>query len=764
MSNKIEVEKGIGNIETLHGNVYINSDELKSDENIVSNPFKLVHFKNLESKYSTALTCSGLGETNVLSCPFHHEYISQITTQLDLGYKCIIRGDSGSGKSLLTYQVAKKFFDNSWKIYKLNKNTINNNTQIFFPNNKSLIILDDAQTIPLNIFEEIIENANENSLVLLNWNKDTLDNELFLRSYPIIEISSSEQVKMISDFSFKNKDDIAVKLKKLGLRIDKHDWFDNIDKRIKKASQESTPWLFNYSLTEGWRQAKNDMSYLRDQNNLDLVMLVVAVYQFVTLDKGVFKEVIINELKNYNTSDVWIRKAEKILNEYCIVEDELIKHKHHLYAKEVLHIFIENDKKNKQSRDFSIDLFRRILLNKEFEFGYSSMLEFIMFNYKYCERIYQKEKFIDNLTEDIFSSSLATDTIKIRNLNTYIRFDKGTLLILKENIEVLNKWVVSCDRDTATVLQDLINTLYNEKFTTFNLTDNMLESLLKKIIDSKIIDKSRYSSVYDRLHLFSNDKQRKLCKNKLETSNFKLDLSNHHKEIEHYHFSNIISNLEWTSNQWVNECILQNIQIIADRFNKNPVKAYSYYNKILFNHFRLSAIILGYKNKKDTIIAKKLISLIKSEVIIEAFNSVKVAEMNSFATFLVFISIYDRKKIEKISSNIDFSHFKKIYNEEKELDHYHESIVRVLYNKKSKVYNSYVKYLIDKLDVLTDLLIAANPEYSLEAIKNGKKFKMRFTRDNKYNFILIFLQALDKEEENEIILKIFHDYKRSYFK
>jgi len=149
--------------------------------------FKLIKFKNLETNYSSALTCSGLGETNVLSCPFDDEYIHEISTNLDLGYKLIIRGDSGSGKSLLTFQVAKNFFDNGWKVYKLDKNTISEDSAISLPDDKSLIIIDDAQTLTLAIFEDIIETANENSVVLLNWNTNTLNNEEFLRSYPCIE-------------------------------------------------------------------------------------------------------------------------------------------------------------------------------------------------------------------------------------------------------------------------------------------------------------------------------------------------------------------------------------------------------------------------------------------------------------------------------------------------------------------------------------------------------------------------------------------------
>ena len=151
-TKNISVNQGIGNIKNMHGDVYIqdSSDNFKSKKIL-----KPIGFKNLNTKYSTPLTCSGLGEKDILVCPFNDKYIKDIQTNLNLANKCIIKGKSGTGKSLLTYQVAKLFYDEGWHVYKIDKNALSSNN-LTFPSDKILFLVDDAQTLSVSNFEEKI--------------------------------------------------------------------------------------------------------------------------------------------------------------------------------------------------------------------------------------------------------------------------------------------------------------------------------------------------------------------------------------------------------------------------------------------------------------------------------------------------------------------------------------------------------------------------------------------------------------------------------
>ena len=120
------------------------------------NLFSRIDFSNLEQQYSTALTCTGLTEKNILSCPSDHNLVRDTINKLQLASKCILLGSSGSGKSLITYQVAHTYHVDKWNVFKINKQSISNSTIFAAPAAKSVIVIDDAQTIETHYLENLL--------------------------------------------------------------------------------------------------------------------------------------------------------------------------------------------------------------------------------------------------------------------------------------------------------------------------------------------------------------------------------------------------------------------------------------------------------------------------------------------------------------------------------------------------------------------------------------------------------------------------------
>ncbi|WP_456373847.1 nSTAND3 domain-containing NTPase [Methanocaldococcus sp.] len=746
----IKVGKGIGYIGTLNGDVYIDSKDNSKTK------LKPITFKNLNRQYTTPLTCSGLTEKDILVCPSNENYIKEAIKNLELAHKCIIKGSSGSGKSILTYQIAKRFHDKNWNVYKYN-NYESDSYQFENLDENILIVVDDAQTLSMSSFKKLIDEAHEKLFILMNWNIDSSDNSEFLRSYPSVELIATEQVELIKRYSLEHKYEITQILKKLDVKTDETDYWDNIERRIDRASEEKTAWLFNYSLTEGWRKANNDMRQLSENNELDLVLIVVAIFQILTLDEGVERKVLINEFEKYNSDKKWLEKANQVLNEYCIIDNYNIVHKHYMYAKEVLHIFESYDNKNNKY-SFIIELLKRLLSSKKYEKGHSSLLEYIMFNCQYCEYILNKEKFTIDMAINLFTSK-AEDEVKIKNLNSLVRINHDVISIINDNIETLNQWVLSVNSNTVLPLNSLINELYNNKMKSFIITDKMLQYVLSKIAQPNIIESARFSYLYNRLYSFATSKQRKECSNDINKTIKKLKLINNNLKIEAYHFSKIVTNLGIINEQWATKIISDNIILIANAFNKDILRAYNLYEEILYLYFGVAGIILSSGKKRNTILAKRLIKQIDSQKIIDTFNTIKRFDVQDFATFLLFISIYDRKKIEEIVCKIDFSNLKKIYKNDKELEHYHKSLIRILYNKQCEEYQKYVDYLIEKTEYLEKLLVVLNLKLALEKLENGKIFKMYFHGSEGYKFILEFLEALEEENKFELVSKIIQDNK-----
>jgi len=723
--------------------------ELGTENNgeINHNLFKLIKFDNLDTEYSNALSCSGLGENDVEACPCDNDLILDIKKKIDLSYRFVIKGETGSGKSLLTFQIAKKYHDENWQVYKLYKDNLSEKERFIYPSEKSFIIVDDAQTINQSLFELIADYSNKNCLILFNWNMSTnTANDDFLYSYPNLSLDFTKQVELLKKFCLKNKDLISKKLKSLDIDVKNYDHFQSIDSRIERASYQKTLWEFNYVLTEGWNTVSHDMSVLNNKDRLDLGLVVIAIFQFITLDTGISKEILLNELKSFSSNKIWFDNFNKILNDknYCNFTDGVIKLKHYMYAKEVLHYFISNNK-DENINDFIEELFIKILTDSTYERGYRNTLEFILFDYKILHYKLNKKNFTLKMLTNLFDSTTSSDEIRIKNLYSLIRFSDENNSIVENNIEIIYKWIENVNRKTAYPLSWLINELLNEKFE-LKITEKIMANVFQKIANSKLTEKSMYSNLYNRLNMFAKLKS-------ITENQFKINLANIDIGIEHYHFAKVISDLGYIDTKWTNQCIKDNVNFMARALNNDLLEAIEYYQGIFDNNFGLQYRILGISNKSNKY-AKTLANLIEVDKVLEAFLKLSYKDSQMFSHFLLFLEIYNKKKLDEISEKVDYKYLKELFKDDFLDIHEHKVIVHVLYNENSKSYMKYVNYLINNCKTLNKKLLGLNPELSLKNLKEGKEYKMNFHGTEEYDFKMKFIKWLDGENEHELLLKI----------
>ena len=717
--------------------------------------YKRVYFSHLEKRYSTALTCSGLGEKNVLSCPSNSILMNDILNKLKLSNKCIIRGDSGSGKSLLTYQVAKELHDHGWSVHKLEKSSVTETTLLVAPLKQSLILVDDAQILTSSAVENIINSAYDQLMVLINWNTSTSFDSDFLRNYPCIDIVPSLQVDILKKYCLANKKHLENLLNEIGVDIDPKDNRRRIEARIERASHERTPWLFNYSLTEGWHVAKSDIELLQSKEQLHLVLVVVAVYQYATLDNGVSEEVIIEALRNYNPDSCWLNRVRNTIKDYCVNTDGLIRNKHYEYSRRVLRVFASKQRPNNES-SFVINLFRAILLNKLYKSGHANILEFLMFEYKYCQYVLNSDGIIQNIAAELFANdSLSASPTKVGKLNSLIRFNKEVLATLELNGNVLKNWILYCDRGNAYHLGNLVNTLYNEKYKSLIIDNDAIDTLLTKIISAKMEDKARFSYLISRIALFLDEDERVYAKDKLLSSNFTVDLSSYTAGVECYHFSYLINNLGAISLEWVGKTVEKNIDLIAFLMNKDLMETYKYLAELIGNYFGVYGRVLGVKHeeKESKRLAKLLSRKLSVEAIVSAFESIETIDVQNFTHILVFISMYERKKILEISEKINYKKLKTLYGNDKVIDHNHKNMLRILHNPNSKNYSAYVSDLINTNTYIDELLFVLNPALSLNKIKDGTPYKMKFHDCSECKITLDIVQFI-KEDCKEVAWRV----------
>jgi len=631
-------------------------------QNNPCNIFTRVNFSNLEERYSTALTCTGLNEKNILSCPSNHEIILEVTRKLNLANKCVLAGFSGSGKSLLTYQTAYSFHERGWKVFKINKESISNGTVLAAPTTKSLILIDDAQTIETRHLENLLGNAYKDCIVLANLNTSTESVDDLTKRFPSVEIVPSSQIMMLKQFCLENKDEIAETLRSVGLKVQSNDFHSCIETRIERASRETTPWLFNYSLTEGWNVAKSDLDLLKDDENQHLVLVTVAAFQYATLDLGVGEEAIINALGKYRNENDWLDKARRTIRAKCLTNKGKVRNKHYEYSRKILAIFVSKEGL-KQDHNYLIDLFKDILASDLYERGHSNILEFIMFNFRWCEYQLNNNGFIQELAEELVNSETNVTPAKINKLNSLIRINAGVISLLESQDGLIESWIFSCSKDTAYQLGNLLNTLNNGKFGPLTSGGPLFDHLLSITMSADVEDRSRYSNLINRMYLLINEEDRRYASEKLGRSGFSVVVSGYTAGMTCYNFSSVVKDFCVINQDWSDQQIDGNIEHIANLFNNDFSNALDYFKELIDCYFGIIGAILGVYNPTPTVKkhGRELARHLDESAIVQGFENINTSEVQRYSDILIFLALYNQQKLRVISDQFDYSRLESLF-------------------------------------------------------------------------------------------------------
>ncbi len=691
------------------------------------NIFSKIDFLNLEEQYATALTCTGLNEKNVLSCPSNQEIILEVSKKLNLASKCILTGSSGSGKSLITYQIAYHFHQEGWSVFKTKKDSISNGTVLTAPTMKALIIVDDAQIIEISHLETLLSSAYKDCIVLANLNTSAEARDYLTKSFPSVEIVPSSQINMLKKFCLENKNVIAEALRSLGVKVNSNDFHSCIETRIDRASKEGTPWLFNYCLTEGWNSAERDFALLRDDESQHLALVTVAAFQSATLDFGVEEEIIINALKKYRNEFGWLEKARRTIRSRCLIHEEKVRNKHYEYSRKILTIFVSK-KDLRIEHSYLLEVFMDILESRLYERGHSNILEFIMFNFSWCQCQLNNSGFIQKQVEDLINSDAEVTPAKVNKLNSLIRVNSDVISLLKLRTNLIKDWIMSCSKDSSYSLGHLLNTLNNENFGSINFGEPLFDHLLRKIMSADAEDRSRYSYLINRMYLLLNKEDRHYAFEKLGRSRFSVDVSGHIAEMACYQFSSVVNDLCVVNRSWSEQQIANNIKVIAGLFNKDFSNALDYFKELIANYFGIVRAILGIYNSTPTVKkhGRELARRLTETSIVQGFESVNATDVQEYSDILVFLALYNKNKLKSISDKFNYARLESLFCGRSEIDHYHRALVSMLRNPDSQNWRKHVSWVMESVDYVESTFFLWEPELALERLKNSVKYQIKF--------------------------------------
>ena len=719
------------------------------------NLFSKVDFANLEKDYSTALTCTGLTEKNILSCPSDRGLVRDVMNKLRLASKCILLGSSGTGKSLVTYQVAYKFHLEKWNVFKINKQTVTNSAILASPAAKSVILIDDAQTIEAQYLDSLLRETHKDRIVLANWNTSTIGEDPITRKFPTVEIVPSLQVKMLEAFCIKNKHKIAQTLRSIGLRVHNNIPPSSIDFRIARAAREKTPWLFNYNLTEGWHGAKTDYDLLKHDQGLHVVLATIAVFQLATLDMGVGENVVMDALCNYNDDSDWLRRAKKVIRVRCLIHEEKIRNKHYEYSREILRAFVVQEGA-KDDHNYLTALIKEILNGEEYVRGHSNIIEFIMFDYERCSYKLRSEGFLQRLVEDIIQDEQSPTPAKVRKLNSLIRItpDATSALRLKDNF--VENWVLNSSKENAYQLADFLNTLYNEKYGSLDLGVPMCDHLVASIGSAEVEDRPRFARLLNRLHGLLRMEDRDYASTKIGQLSLSDKLYGVRATMDCYHFSSVINDLVGINLDWADKQVAASVPTIANIFNNDFTNALDFFSQLLNYYFQVVCCFLGNYRPRPMLnrCGRELAGRLDESEIVNGFSNVSSIQLQTYSYVLVFLSLHNKAKLMVISEKFDYARLESLTSSLPIVDRNHKSIVNILRNPDSLNWSRHVSHIVGSVDYVEWRFIQWAEDLAMQRVREGTKYRMHIHMCEDCAIELLVLKHFHKEEESRLFERV----------
>ena len=594
---------------------------------------------------------------NVKSCP-ELPVIESIQKTLDYQYYCVISGESGCGKSISAYQIGYKYYQNGWKVYRFLNNNKFDYTIFSKFDNKTVLIIDDAQTLENFKIERIISCVNENVRIII-----TITDAIALQDDSVKYITNEDSIKKLTKEYLSRKKELYPILKELDNDIDDKYMKDTIEKRIEVASKQKTPWLFNFALRGGWNKAISDFMRVKNRNATHKLLVILSFLQLLYLDKTVSKLELIKNCEIWNEDYDWFNSNMQYLVENKIIIEEYGKYRcaHIRYADFFIQVFINNC--NKEELGIILNFLRSLIIDENYSLqGISWVLNSLGFEGKsyYITNNLIRDEELEKIIKRCFSSD---ESLNVRNalfvLDEIDRYSKkmSDILSKEKYLKKIAYWIENVDKNTGYALGRIINDYFINK----HLNKTLLLSYINKKIFLKSINKCEYkaigpiSSLLDRLMYLTR-------KNKKDEIVSKIDIDVLAKKINEKFYDmyleeilDIIGVINLYNEDNAMDLYKKTKKSIAYFFEKDALKAYeSMDDKFIWAFLGYSHFSDKKPKEKYRNIAKELLGFINIEKLAIQISNTNLHDMERYARFLGWINIVDIDVTKKIVNLLDF--------------------------------------------------------------------------------------------------------------
>ena len=264
-----------------------------------------------------------LGPRDVDSCP-RLPHSESARRDLDVVNRVDIAGSPGCGKSITVWQLARELNRSGWHVLRptspypadagLLLSAVKTSAW------KSVLVVDDAQTLS----HGFIRNLNELATPRLRVITGTTDP---MGEQPrSVRIPAQIAVEVLAGHYRSRQRELLPIVRRYDSRIGDDYMSTPLEGRIDRAAESDTPWQFSFVLRSGWTQAREQLAVLRDFDRGDLLFVLVASRQLLSLDAGSHIEDIVADAQAMGRTEGWaVAGIDLLRSQKAILPDDPLR-------------------------------------------------------------------------------------------------------------------------------------------------------------------------------------------------------------------------------------------------------------------------------------------------------------------------------------------------------------------------------------------------------------------------------------------------------
>lgn len=248
-----------------------------------------------------AISGKRLGPADVEECP-QFPICDYIFDEIERTHWYSIVGESGCGKSITAWHVAKRFFDLGFTIWRphfdANANDLLKNIPV--SSSPSLLVVDDAHVFGRSFVERLSEYSC--TMVKIIFVSTLAECATPNPSY----ISATGGLSILKDTILQRRAEILPIVQAFDSNIGDRYMDRSFERLIDNCAQQKSPWEFFWVLRGGWKAAKLEYNNLKDIRKSNILAVIISLLQVASCDFGVSKS-----------------KLDQVANEFDIYEDDV---------------------------------------------------------------------------------------------------------------------------------------------------------------------------------------------------------------------------------------------------------------------------------------------------------------------------------------------------------------------------------------------------------------------------------------------------------